>query len=72
MAKGKDVYHEFPVETLQYQSLKAYLFKIEGIPEPVWVPKSQCEYDKDTSVVFISEWLVKQKDELNDRLLKGF
>jgi hypothetical protein len=60
----KDEYHEFRVKAFKYRSPKAYLFEIAGADEPVWVPISQCDYDEDSGIVQISDWLVKQKPEL--------
>jgi hypothetical protein len=28
----------------------------------VWLPKSQCEWDADTKVMVMEEWLAKEKD----------
>jgi hypothetical protein len=69
MSRGKpEVFHEFRVVSLKYRTVKAYLFELEGIPEAVWVPLSQADYDPDSRCVHISDWLVRQKPELLSRL----
>lgn len=37
---------------------KAYLFQSDFMKEPVWVPRSQCEWDPDEGVMKIKEWFV--------------
>ncbi len=38
----------------------AYRF-YDGI-RTVWLPKSQCEWDEDTQVMTMPEWLAKEKE----------
>jgi hypothetical protein len=70
VAKRKEEYHEFRVEEVRHTSAKAVLFKLDALEEPVWVPKSQMEFCKDSMCIHISDWLVKQKPELL-QLLEG-
>lgn len=46
---------------LRYETKAAYLFDIDN-SEPVWVPKSQCDYED--GVVQMAEWLAKDKGML--------
>jgi hypothetical protein len=39
---------------------KAYRF-FDGA-RTVWLPKSQCEWDSDTSTMTMPEWLAKEKE----------
>jgi hypothetical protein len=39
---------------------KAYRF-FDGT-RTVWLPKSQCEWDSDTSTMTMPEWLAKEKE----------
>jgi hypothetical protein len=71
MARKPDVYHEFIVKNVKFESAKAYLFELEGATEAIWVPKSQCDYDADSGAVNISEWIIGQKPELSDLLKAG-
>ena len=43
---------------LKHETLDAWLFDF-GDEEPVWLPKSQCEWNEKR--VFVPEWLAKQK-----------
>jgi len=60
----KDKYHELSVVEMKHESAKAYCFLLQGVKETVWLPKSQCDYNKDSSVVHASEWIIRQKPEL--------
>lgn len=68
MARKPEKQHEFTVEEVRFDSGKAYLLKLEGLEEPVWLPKSQCDLHVDTGVVYANDWIVRQKDELCDLL----
>jgi len=63
-------YQEFRVEQLRTETQKAYCFLLEGSAVPIWVPKSQCDYDADSETVHISAWLVGEKAEL-EAILKS-
>lgn len=39
---------------------KAYRF-FDGI-RTVWIPKSQCQWDKDDKILTMEEWLAKDKE----------
>ena len=41
---------------------KAWLFDHDGAEDAVWVPKSQCQWDSDTSTMTIPQWLAKEKE----------
>src|ERR1700739_1066478 len=43
-----------------FDTEKAYRFD-GGTGEPVWLPKSQCEWDKDAKEMTMPEWLAKEK-----------
>lgn len=36
--------------------------KVETREKEVWLPKSQCEWDPDSKVMTMPEWLAKDKD----------
>jgi len=40
---------------------KAFRFKPEDSDEPVWLPKSQVEWDETDSTMTIPEWLATEK-----------
>lgn len=48
---------------LRHETRRAYLLDF-GEKEPVWLPKSQCEYHKEgrNEIVTLPEWLAKEKD----------
>jgi hypothetical protein len=46
--------------TLVGETEKAYKFDI-GKEEHVWLPKSQCEWDKDAKEVTLPMWLATDK-----------
>jgi hypothetical protein len=41
---------------------KAWLFDHDEASDAVWVPKSQCTWDNDTSTMTIPQWLAKEKE----------
>lgn len=49
--------------TLLHETKAAYRLDF-GLSEPVWLPKSQCEYPKEgrNEIVTLPEWLAKEKD----------
>lgn len=71
MARGKEEFHEFEVARLQMETAKAYCLFLVGLEEPVWIPKSQCELDRDSGWVYASNWIVQQKSELLDLLKRA-
>jgi hypothetical protein len=46
------------VEELVHETEMAWLFLING--EEVWMPKSQCDYDGETSLA-VPTWLLEKK-----------
>lgn len=42
------------------ETAKAYKFDA-GLDEGVWLPKSQCEWDKDSKVMTMPMWLATEK-----------
>ena len=46
--------------TIVVETEKAYRFDYGG-RDSVWLPKSQCEYDKDAKVMTTPEWLAIEK-----------
>ena len=47
------------VEEVEAETEKAWLVWIDGIK--VWLPKSACEYDDDTEMMYLPAWLAKTK-----------
>ena len=45
---------------IQGETEKAYRF-FDG-KKTVWLPKSQCEWDKDAKIMVMPEWLAKEKE----------
>lgn len=45
---------------IQGETEKAYRFFDGKIT--VWLPKSQCEWDKDAKIMVMPEWLAKEKE----------
>ena len=45
--------------TIKRETDKAY-FVSDGVTE-VWLPKSQCEWDRDDQTMAMPEWLAKDK-----------
>ena len=53
---------EFSFVELKYTSDRAILVDFgEEVGEPIWLPKSQIDLDKDTRVVYVKQWLAKEK-----------
>jgi len=46
--------------TVIFETEKAYKFDA-GLDEAVWLPKSQCEWDKDSSIMTMPVWLAEDK-----------
>ena len=40
---------------------KAILFKPDAQEDPVWLPKSQIEWDQEQDIVTVPGWLLKEK-----------
>jgi hypothetical protein len=45
---------------LRHETEKAYLLD-HGADEPVWLPKSMCEWDMDSGTMTMPQWLAKDK-----------
>jgi hypothetical protein len=47
--------------TVEKETDKAILFRVKD-KQPVWLPKSQVEYDADTGAVIMPKWLANTKE----------
>ena len=55
---AREIIH-IPGEVLHETEL-AYRFT-DGSGDPVWLPKSQCEWDEDEEIMDMPEWLAIEK-----------
>lgn len=46
---------------LRHETDKAFLFWDGGNDEPVWLPKSQVEWDETGKIMTMPEWLALEK-----------
>jgi hypothetical protein len=51
--------HDIKV-VLRAETEKAWQLDV-GLPDPIWFPKSQCEYDPSDSTLTLPEWLAIEK-----------
>lgn len=51
---------DFGYDRIVKETDKAFLLSIDG--DKVWIPKSQCEIDKDRKLITIPLWLAEEKE----------